>query len=84
MTKKELKIRIEAQSNWISYLRRNKKELKIRNKELDIELVKSVWINEKLSNMYESQLKVQDSEIRRLNIIIDNYEVKLNITTKED
>ena len=37
---------------------------------------------EKLSNMYESQLKEQDSEIRRLNIIINNYEVKLNITTK--
>ena len=30
------------------------------------------------------KIKVQDSEMRRLNIIIDNYEVKLNITTKED
>tara|TARA_R110001606_G_scaffold2504_5_gene10986 strand:- start:4089 stop:4355 length:267 start_codon:yes stop_codon:yes gene_type:complete len=84
MTKKELKITIEAQSNWISYLRRNKKELKIRNKELDIKLARAVNINEKLSNMYESQLKVQDSEMRRLNIIINNYEVKLNITVKKD
>tara|TARA_R110002073_G_scaffold131310_1_gene278017 strand:+ start:846 stop:1016 length:171 start_codon:yes stop_codon:yes gene_type:complete len=39
---------------------------------------------EKLSNMYESRSKGQDSEIRRLNIILNNYEVKLKITVKED
>ena len=55
----------------------NKKELK------EVISLKNRVI-QKLSNMYESQLKVQDSEIRRLNIIIDNYEVKLKITVKED
>jgi hypothetical protein len=55
----------------------NKKELK------EVISLKNRVIR-KLSNMYESQLKVQDSEMRRLNIIIDNYEVKLKITVKED
>jgi len=55
----------------------NKKELK------EIISLKNRVIR-KLSNMYESQLKVQDSEMRRLNIIINNYEVKLKITDKED
>ncbi len=55
----------------------NKKELK------EVISLKNRVI-QKLSNMYESQLKVQDSEMRRLNIIIDNYEVKLKITVKED
>ena len=55
----------------------NKKELK------EVISMKNRII-EKLTNMYESQLKVQDSEMRRLNIIIDNYEFKLNITIKKD
>lgn len=53
----------------------NKKELK------EVISLKNRVI-QKLSNMYESQLKVQDSEIRRLNIIINNYEVKLKIIVK--
>jgi len=35
-----------------------------------------------LSNVYNGQMKVSDSEIKRLNIIIDNYETKLGIGSK--
>tara|TARA_R110000782_G_scaffold72165_2_gene144577 strand:+ start:1443 stop:1664 length:222 start_codon:yes stop_codon:yes gene_type:complete len=70
-----------------------KKQLKNRIIEIKRKLIiatELIWKKEKqiikavdkLTNMYESQLKVQDSEMRRLNIIIDNYEVKLNITVK--
>ena len=74
MTKKELE---KAQAN-----------TQLQNKKLR-EIIKNLFNNnsesiEELTDIYENQLKVQDLEMRRLNIIIDNYEVKLNITIKEE
>lgn len=37
----------------------------------------------KITKLYETQIKVAEMEIRRLNIILNNYEVKLQITVKD-
>ena len=76
MNKKEFKNRIFELE-----LQQNDNEVKV--KELTEELTAKDFVIKKLSNMYESQLKVQDSKIRRLNLIIDYLEVKLNITVKD-
>ena len=46
-------------------------------------IIRKNSVLDKLENLYGSQLKVQDNEINRLNIILNNYEVKLKITVKD-
>lgn len=41
-------------------------------------------INHKFSKLYETQIKVAKIEIHRLNIILNNYEVKLGITARKN
>ena len=84
MNKKKLKNKItelleEKLLNTLKFKKTNRaKDLQIKNlndyfRHIENESFKTI-----------EKLKVQNSEMRRLNIIINNYEVKLNITIKKD
>tara|TARA_R110000744_G_scaffold221755_1_gene340733 strand:+ start:426 stop:680 length:255 start_codon:yes stop_codon:yes gene_type:complete len=84
MNKKELKNQItELLEEKLLYILKFKKI----NSAKDLQIKGSKDYLRHIENEFSKtieKIKVQDSEMRRLNIIIDNYEVKLNITTKED
>ena len=92
MNKKELKKEIEELKDQITineYYHPIKKQVELKQelsaKDLEIKNLNDYCRHiENESFKTNEKLKVQYSEMRRLNIIIDNYEVKLNITVRED
>lgn len=96
LKKKDVKIKNQAKEltslnftkdNRLSFLENENAQLKQSSARISHENIQLVINRDKslnaLESVYNGQMKVLDSENKRLSIIIDNYEVKLKITVKD-